>query len=108
MTFDFELHPQAENEYLAAIEWYELQAERLGEEFSQEVEKSFDRILANPERYRLTDKILRVIRVDRFPYSIFYHWDSRRSQILVTSVFHHRRRPDSLLNRIRSFPESPE
>lgn len=95
------LLPQAENEYLAAIEWYERQGEGLGAEFSQEVEKSFDRISSAPERYRLAGKLLRVIRVDRFPYSIFYRWDSARSLLLVTSIFHHRRRPGSWLGRIR-------
>jgi len=102
-----ELLPQAQNEYLAAIEWYEQQGEGLGAEFSQEVEKSFDRISSAPERYRLADKILRVIRLDRFPYSIFYRWDSARSHLLVTSIFHHRRRPSSWLGRMRDFPKLP-
>jgi len=102
-----ELLPLAQHEYLAAIEWYEHQAEGLGAEFSQEVEKSFDRISSAPARYRLADEILRVIRVDRFPYSIFYRWDCARSHILVTSIFHHRRRPGSWLGRMRDFPELP-
>lgn len=94
-----ELHPEARKEYLASIEWYQNQVEGLGAEFSQEIEKSLDRILADPERYRLADKILRVIKVPRFPYSIFYRWDSGQARVLVTTVFHHRRHPDSRQKR---------
>ena len=99
-----ELHPEARNEYLASVEWYERQVDGLGTEFSLEIEKTFDRILADPERYRLADKVLRVIKVQRFPYSIFYRWDFDQSHIFVTTVFHHKRHPGSWQNRIRNFP----
>lgn len=103
-----ELHPEARREYLASIAWYENQVDGLGAEFSREIESSFDRILEEPERFRLADKVIRVIKGPRFPCSVFYRWDSDRAHILVTSVFHRKRHPGSPQNRILNFPESPE
>ena len=94
-----ELHPEARQEYLASIEWYEKQVEALGAEFSQEIENTFDRILEAPERYRVADSNLRVIKVPRFPFSIIYRWDPDRSHVLVITVFHHKRLPVSWQNR---------
>ena len=94
-----ELHPEARKEYLASIVWYEKQVEDLGAEFFREIEKSFDRMLADPERYRLVDKLLRVIKVPRSPYSIFYRWNFDQSHIFVTTAFHHERHPDSRQKR---------
>ena len=103
-----ELHPEARNEDLASIEWYDMQVDGLGAEFSREVETSFDRILEDPGRYQIADKILRVIKVVRFPYSIFYRWDCDLSHIFVTSIFHHKRHSGSWQNRTTNAPESLE
>jgi len=94
-----ELHPEAMAEYLSAIAWYNEKTSGLGSEFSEEIEKAFDRIEMHPERYRFANQVLRVSQVERFPYSIFYHWNGDSSQILVTSVFHHKRHPKFWQNR---------
>ncbi len=54
MKYSFD--PNAQAEYIEAIQYYEQQAEGLGIRFIQDVENTLGRILAFPETWGLIDK----------------------------------------------------
>src|SRR5437899_2127678 len=98
MTFDF--HEDAIPEYEAAGLWYEEQRFRLGVEFTQAIEKAISAILANPNRFQELEEGIRIFRVKRFPYYIFYKWYEAQEHVRVIAIMHAKRRPDYWRSRL--------
>ena len=84
------LIPEADREFDEATAWYERQA-GLGERFVAWVQEALDRIGQAPELYAAIDQDIRRIRVQRFPYSVFYRILDDRIEVIA--VFHDRRNP---------------
>lgn len=90
MTFHF--HPDAEQEFLQAIDYYEECKPGLGEEFSLEILAAINRILSHPGAWPEAGQDIRRCLANRFPYGIIYNVDS--GGILILAVMHLHRRPD--------------
>jgi plasmid stabilization system protein ParE len=92
-------HRLASEEYLRARRWYAQQGgNALAERFRNEVEAAVEMISRDPHRWpRFRDKY-RSLRLDRFPYLLYYTVldDSR---VLVLAVAHSSRRPGYWLQR---------
>jgi hypothetical protein len=65
MTFSF--HPEAEKEFLEAIEYYEERERGLGYDFSIEVFRTIQNIVTYPTAWSVTEKDVRRCLVYRFP-----------------------------------------
>ena len=91
MTFRF-LTP-ALRELSEASEYYELEA-GIAKDFLKEVEVSIQRILMFPEAWGKISKHCYHCHLRRFPYTIIYMLNGE-SEILIVSVFHQRRNPNS-------------
>ena len=76
-----------------AAKFYENRAPGLGFEFQIEIRATIRRILGNPRGWASLDREIRRCRTRRFPYAIIYTVD--REDILIISVMHLRRHPDS-------------
>ena len=85
------LRPEAEDELLEAIDWYEARCPGLGSEFYRCVDTCFEQILRQPAMYPLVHRDLRMGIVRRFPYLVFYRVAEDR--IHVVAVFHPKRDP---------------
>ncbi len=70
MTFSF--HPEAENEFNEAIEFYEDIAPRLGYDFAIEVLSAIERAVEFPRAWSALEGDVRRSLVRRFPYGILY------------------------------------
>lgn len=103
MTFHF--HPEAEREFLQAIDYYEECKLALGEDFSLEVFATIDRIIGHPGAWPETGQGIRRCLTNRFPYGVIYSADSGR--ILILAVMHLHRRPDYWKSRVPGSPKSP-
>jgi toxin ParE1/3/4 len=90
MTFEF--HPEAEEEFLKAISYYEDCGPKLGEEFSLEVFSAAQNILSYPYSWPVLEDDIRRCLINRFPYSILYSVDPDR--IYILAVMHLHRCPD--------------
>ena len=90
MTFAF--HPEAETEFLEAIEYYESCAPGLGEDFSLEVYSTVQNILSYSQAWPIVEGNVRRCLTSRFPYGILYSIESDRVYILA--VMHLHRHPD--------------
>lgn len=89
---DIIFHPEAQEEYEKALEWYQARSPRAANRFETEVEALLGRIRLNPESFPLYDDEHRFATVRRFPYALLYQVHS--DQILLVAVAHARRRPD--------------
>ena len=89
--------PLANDEYLSAEEWYELQSPGLGKRFKGLIKQTLAGILKNPNRYFSNPMGYRRAFVKVFPYKIYYRIDEQ--DIVVVAFAHNHRRPDYWLNR---------
>jgi plasmid stabilization system protein ParE len=98
MKRGFVLRRIAEKEFDRSIAYYESACEGLGQEFRSAIERYFQRIADNPERYpKLRGEVRRAVVVRRFPFAIHFLIEPER--IVILSVFHTSRDPEQLKYR---------
>jgi plasmid stabilization system protein ParE len=85
-----EFHPDAAEEFGAAVEYYEAAVSGLGNRFLLAVRQATDLILADPEIGRPRG-IARRFGVPGFPYDVAYR--VRAEVVEVLAIAHHHRRP---------------
>ncbi|HEX9779513.1 MAG TPA: type II toxin-antitoxin system RelE/ParE family toxin [Geopsychrobacteraceae bacterium] len=90
MTYSF--HPEAEDEFNRAIDYYEDIEPGLGYGFALEVYATIKRSIEYPEAWPLLQGEVRRSLVRRFPYGIIYAIDNNELQILAVMNLH--RHPD--------------
>jgi toxin ParE1/3/4 len=83
--------PEAREEFLAAVEYYDTVAPGLGEEFTADVETAVSRIRSFPRHGSPSAGDARRILLTRFPFDIVYLEEGER--VLVVAVAHQRRLP---------------
>jgi toxin ParE1/3/4 len=96
---DLTFTPGALDDSIAARAWYESKREGLGAEFDNALEAALDRIHRLPETGKPIEPPFRRVALRRFPYEVFYEFDSHR--VLVVLVFHTARDPASALARLQ-------
>ena len=84
-------HPEAEREFLTAIEWYQGRSQRVGIDFEDEISKAVKRIATSPARWPRYFSEFRKYTLHEFPFSIVYQ--ELPSELVVFAVAHGRRRP---------------
>jgi len=85
-------HPEAEEEFIAAGEFYERQTHGLGLDFITEVRRAARTIAAHPQIGHRFSKRLRRLLVRRFPYGLLYRLEPKG--IFIVAVAHLHRRPN--------------
>jgi hypothetical protein len=95
MTFSF--HPEAEEEFLEAINYYEDRERGLGYDFSIEVFATIQHIVIYPTAWPVIEEGVRRCLVHRFPYGVIYSIE--QEEILILAVMHLRRHPGYWKNR---------
>ena len=94
-------HEEADSGVHEVALYYEERATDLGLAFLDEIEKSSQRILANPMGYQRVGGEVRQAPVARFPYSILYVIEPDEC-IRVIAVSHQKRRPGYWRERLQS------
>ena len=85
-------HPEAEAEFLAAIDYYEGCEPGLGYEFAAEVHSTMGSILSFPNAWTILEDGIRRCQIRRFPYGVIYSQDG--DVTFVLAVMHLHRDPD--------------
>lgn len=65
-------HPEAEAEFVQAIEYYEEREVSLGYDFAVEVYATIERTMAYPKAWPIIGEDIRRSLIRRFPYGILY------------------------------------
>ena len=89
----------AEVDLTAAFDYYEKARPGLGAEFIFEFRRAVDRILEHPGAWSPLDAVYRRCLLRSFPYSVIYRVAEAEQQIVIVSVFHASRKPDSWRTR---------
>ncbi len=98
MTYAF--FPDAQAEYLEAVEFFECRRTGLGTALIGEFERTVDLAITHPNSWKLVHPSgVRRIDLKRFPYAVFYRVMTD-GQIQITAFAHHRRRPGYWLKRM--------
>ncbi|ROO30967.1 type II toxin-antitoxin system RelE/ParE family toxin [Salinisphaera japonica] len=87
MTVEF--HPEADDEFIAQIGFYESQRSGLGDAFVNAVYQTLERLLAFPELGKPAGQRTRRLLVQRFPHSVIYQYKNDR--LFVLAIAHDKR-----------------
>ena len=92
-------HPDAQRDFVEAIQFYRKIDPRLAEDFITAIDEGILAIRANPRTWRALGKNIRRYLVRRFPFGIYYthHVDS----VTIWAVFHLSQKPDKWITRLR-------
>ena len=91
MSVPVVLRAVAQDEAEDAAHWYEGKRAGLGADFVSELQRVFDVIAGQPDRYPLALGDTREAPLSRFPYCVYYR--ERPGRVVVTAVFHTSRDP---------------
>lgn len=91
-------HPDVSVEVKAAYDWYQQQAEGLGDDFVVELELVYQKVMDNPQRPKVFQKGFRRYSLFAFPFSVIYR--ESENYIYVVAVMHNRRKPGYWLSRV--------
>lgn len=97
MNWDF--NQAALLQYQEAAEGYRGRSFQAAERFINEMEPGIQEICADPERYQPIGEGVRVFRLKRFPFRIYYLLES--DILTIYAVMHERRRPDYWRGRLQ-------
>ena len=87
----YEFHPDARVEYLKAVAYYDERQAGLGTRFTVEIERTIQRIVEAPHRWRNFEGEIRRCLAHTFPYGVLYSIEA--DYVLVLAVMHHSRKP---------------
>lgn len=88
----------AEQEMLDAAQYYELQADGLGNVFLDKLDSAINDISLSPESWQVVHNNIRRRLVYRFPYTLLYRVDD--NEIVIIAIMHLHRHPLYWINRI--------
>ncbi|MDO9043455.1 MAG: type II toxin-antitoxin system RelE/ParE family toxin [Desulfocapsaceae bacterium] len=87
----------AEQEFIEAVDYYNVQCPGLGYEFATEITTTLNRISSFPEAWpRISPRTRRCI-TNKFPYGVIYQ--IQNNNILVVAIMHMKRNPIGWQNR---------
>ena len=92
------IRPEAEEELVDSIDWYEARSAGLGADFLRCVDVCLERIKRQPESYPVVHRGARMGLVRRFPFLVIYRVGD--NLISVVAMFHAKRDPSEWKARI--------
>ena len=98
MTFEF--HPEAREEFRDAVHWYEDRSIFAGDRFLIAVRAAVDAILIDPERYQSVGEGIRVYRLKKYPFKLYYSFDSGSQFVCIFAIMHEKKRSDYWRSRV--------
>ena len=91
-------HPEAEAEYLAAVQYYADKNVSVGERFDAEIRRLVAQIETMPHRHGPWRNGTRRARAGRFPYLVIFV--ERPTVLRIVAIAHTRRQPDYWMQRL--------
>ena len=90
-------HPDVSSEIKASYDWYQEQADGLGEDFLNELEYSYQAIVEFFDTWPKFSRDFRRFILSRFPFSVIYR--KNNESVYVIAIMHHSRKPGYWLER---------
>jgi len=83
-----EFHPEAAEEFLQAVDWYEEVEPGLGHDFALEVHSAIRAIASFPTAWPALDGDIRRCLTNRFPYGLLFSAEKNRVSVLAEMHLH--------------------
>ena len=97
---NFQFHPEADEEFIEAVAYYEECEPGLGLDFSRGVHASIQNAVSYPLMWPEIDEEVRRCLVHRFPYGVLYSIEP--DYIFILAVMHLHRDPDYWKHRLET------
>jgi toxin ParE1/3/4 len=94
----YTFHPDAIEEALSAARWYRERSPITARRFVAELNQVIDNILEAPNRWPMSTRGTRKIKLPCFPYLVIYR--ANHDGVLIVSIAHGHRRPGYWKNRL--------
>ena len=101
MSFHVIYEAEAQTEFREAVLQYEEQWEGRGIRFVREVDAVIEAIFTSPLRFPRAGRHARKARVLGWPYSIYFAINEAHEEIKVVAVWHGKRNPAKLRQRLK-------
>ncbi len=101
MSYQYQLHEIAQQEYEASIIWYLQRSVTAAENFTQAVESTIEKICENPKRWHNKYKNYYELGLAKYPFKIIYTVDEVFKIITITAIYHQKRNPRKKYSRKR-------
>jgi plasmid stabilization system protein ParE len=92
------IRPEAEQDIIESVQWYEDQRKGLGDRFKAALERVLQQIELFPESHRIVYDPIRRALLQRFPFAVYYR--VANAEVVVVAVVHSRRDPGSWMSRV--------
>ncbi|MDP2387505.1 MAG: type II toxin-antitoxin system RelE/ParE family toxin [Bacteroidota bacterium] len=89
---NYSFHPEAEQELIESVNYYNDCEPGLGHDFSIEVYAAICRVIAQPKAWQILRHGVRRSLVSRFPYGVLYYIE--KNEIVILAVMHLSRKPN--------------
>ncbi len=96
---NYSFHPEAKEEFLESISYFEECRLGLGLEFSKEIFSTIQRILHFPSAWSKFSENTRRCLANRFPYGVIYQ--IVKEEVIIIAVMQLNREPDYWKKRIK-------
>lgn len=90
-------HPDIVLEIKSSYDWYQNQAEGLGDDFLNELELAYQAIEEFPDTWPKFKKVFRRYLLSKFPFSVIYR--RNKQSIFIVAVMHNSRKPGYWVKR---------
>lgn len=101
MIFKVIFETEAEAEFKEAIAWYDSQTDGIGQRFSNEVRAALSEAAKHPQRFPFAGPTTQKIKMQGWPYAIYFTLLKQSSFLIVVSVSHGARNPTALRRRLQ-------
>ena len=95
---NYYFHPEAEDEFLLAINYYEERQTGLGEDLAREIYSAIKSIIEHPKTWPILDMDVRRRLIGRFPYAVLY--SDEGETVYILAVMHLHRDPNYWKKRL--------
>ena len=93
MSYTIVYQPNALEEFNDAVLWYGEKSEKIATNFVNEIKDRLKTIFENPYRFRKVYKNFRETSLKKYPFYIVYSLNEKDYEVIITSIYHHRRNP---------------
>jgi toxin ParE1/3/4 len=94
MAYKIIISPRAQKEIENAIDFYALYSNDAPRNFITTLKKTYQILSENPFSFRVRFKSVRALKLNKFPYSLYFDINKSQNTIKVLSCFHNKRDPN--------------
>ena len=93
MAYKIIVSPRAQKEIENAIDYYALYSSNAPKKFISLLQDTYNTLTTNPF-FNIQYKNIRILKIHKFPYSIYFTVNEKQSIVRILACFHNKRNPN--------------